>query len=143
MQRTEKKKIILKFATHAKDTGSPQVQIAILTERINKLQEHLIAHPKDHHSRKGLLELVGKRRKHINYMRLHRKAEYEEILKSLKLRSVTEAKSKYQTKKRKTEKKEEEKKEAKKAEKTAKKAAKKTEKKAKKAVRKAAKKAKK
>lgn len=143
MQRTEKKKIISKFATHAKDTGSPQVQIAILTERINKLQAHLIAHPKDHHSRKGLLELVGKRRKHINYMRLHRKAEYEEILKSLKLRSVTEAKSKYQTKKKSTGKKEEEKKEAKKTEKKAKKAAKKTEKKAKKAARKATSKAKK
>lgn len=143
MQRTEKKKIISKFATHAKDTGSPQVQIAILTERINKLQAHLLAHQKDHHSRKGLLELVGKRRKHINYLRLHRKAEYEEILKSLKLRSVTELKSKYQTKKKSTGKKEEEKKTAKKTEKAAKKAAKKTEKKVKKAARKATSKAKK
>jgi small subunit ribosomal protein S15 len=136
MQRTEKKKLITKFATHAKDTGSPQVQIAILTERILRLQEHLLAHQKDHHSRKGLLELVGKRRKHMNYLRLHRKEEYEELTKALKLRSATEVKSKYQTKK----------KASKKTEDSASKASqssKKTEKKAKKAVKKTAKKAKK
>jgi len=130
MQRTEKKNLISKFATHSKDTGSPQVQIAILTERINRLQEHLLAHQKDHHSRKGLLELVGKRRKHMNYLRLHRKEEYEELTKALKLRSSTEVKSKYQTKK-KSSKKAEEKKET--AKKTEKKAAKKTAKKTKKA----------
>lgn len=86
MLRTEKKKIITKFATHPKDTGSPQVQVAILTERINRLQEHLMSHPKDHHSRKGLLEMVGKRRKHLNYLRLHNKVAYEDILKGLKLK---------------------------------------------------------
>lgn len=90
MLRAEKKKLISKFATHPKDTGSPQVQVAILTERINRLQEHLMSHPKDHHSRKGLLEMVGKRRKHLNYLRLHNKAAYEEILKGLKLKVASQ-----------------------------------------------------
>lgn len=91
MLRSEKKKVITKFATHPKDTGSPQVQVAILTERINKLQEHLLTHGKDNHSRKGLLEMVGKRRRHLNYLRLHDKKAYEELLGSLKLKAVSQA----------------------------------------------------
>ena len=101
MQRSEKKKIIEKHSIHAKDTGSPQVQVAILTERINKLQDHLVNHQKDNHSRKGLLEMVGKRRRHLNYLRLHDKDGYEEILKQLKLKSPKKAQTR-KTVKRKT-----------------------------------------
>lgn len=90
MERTDKKKIITKFAVHPKDTGSAQVQVAILTERINKLQEHLMAHKKDNHSRRGLLELVGKRRRHLNYLKLHTKDAYEDLLTKLKLKKVTD-----------------------------------------------------
>lgn len=86
MQRADKKGIITKYAVHPKDTGSPQVQIAILTERINMLSEHLEKHPKDQHSRRGLLQMVGKRRKLLNYLRLNDKEQYEEILGKLKLR---------------------------------------------------------
>lgn len=75
-----------KFGVHAKDTGSSQVQVAVLSERINELTKHLETHPKDDHSRKGLLGLVGKRRKHLNYLRLHKKDDYEKVLKDLKLR---------------------------------------------------------
>ncbi len=86
MNRTKKKKIMGKFGVHDKDTGSSRVQVAVLTERINELSKHLETHPKDDHSRKGLLSLVGKRRKHLNYLRLHNKDVYDELLKKLKLR---------------------------------------------------------
>lgn len=86
MKREKKKKVIGKYSTHQKDTGSSQVQVAILTERINELSKHLESHSKDDHSRKGLLALVGKRRKHLNYLRLHKKEDYDSLLKSLKLR---------------------------------------------------------
>ncbi len=86
MDRTKKKKVMTKHGIHPKDTGSSKVQVAILTERINELSKHLETHPKDDHSRKGLLGLVGKRRKHLNYLRLHKKEEYENLLKKLKLR---------------------------------------------------------
>lgn len=86
MKHDKKKKVMGKFGIHQKDTGSSQVQVAVLTERINELSKHLEDHPKDDHSRKGLLTLVGKRRKHLNYLRLHKKEEYEKLLKSLKLR---------------------------------------------------------
>lgn len=84
--RVQKKQLMEKFGVHQKDTGSSKVQIAILTERINRLSEHLEDHPKDDHSRKGLLGLVGKRRQHLNYLRIHKKEEYEEVTQSLKLR---------------------------------------------------------
>ena len=86
MKRNKKKKVITKYSTHKKDTGSSHVQVAVLTERINELSKHLEDHPKDDHSRRGLLALVGKRRKHLNYLRLHKKEDYEKMLKSLKLR---------------------------------------------------------
>ncbi|MCA9373983.1 MAG: 30S ribosomal protein S15 [Candidatus Gracilibacteria bacterium] len=86
MKRATKKKVITKYATHPKDTGSPQVQIAILTERINQLSKHLESHAKDNHSRRGLLQMVGKRRKLLNYLRLNEKESYEDLLKQLKLR---------------------------------------------------------
>lgn len=86
MKRTEKKKLIQDYAVHAKDTGSPHVQIAILTKRINDLSKHLEDHPKDQHSRRGLLMMVGKRRKHLNYLRLNNKDDYEKLLDKLQLR---------------------------------------------------------
>lgn len=85
MKRSEKKKVITTFAVHPKDTGSPQVQIAILTERINQLSTHLEEHPKDNHSRRGLLMMVGKRRKLLNHLRLNQKENYDEIMEKLKL----------------------------------------------------------
>ena len=86
MKREQKKKVMGKYGVHSKDTGSSQVQVAILTERINELSKHLEDHPSDDHSRRGLLGLVGKRRKHLNYLRLHKKDAYEEVVKKLKLR---------------------------------------------------------
>jgi len=86
MKRDSKKKVIKKYANHQKDTGSSQVQVAILTERINELSQHLDTHPKDDHSRRGLLSLVGKRRKHLNYLRINKKDDYEKLVSKLKLR---------------------------------------------------------
>lgn len=86
MQRDHKKKIINKFQSHKEDTGSPQVQIAILTERINNLTDHLKKHKKDNHSRRGLLMMVGKRRKLLNYLKNNEEEAYEKIIASLKIR---------------------------------------------------------
>lgn len=86
MHRDKKKDIMKKFGVHEKDTGSSKVQVAILTERINELSSHLESHPKDAHSRRGLLGLVGSRRKHLQYLKMHKKEDYEETLKKLKLR---------------------------------------------------------
>jgi small subunit ribosomal protein S15 len=68
LQREQKDTIIMQFQTHAQDTGSPEVQIALLTERINGLTDHLRAHRHDHHSRRGLLKLVGQRRRMLAYL---------------------------------------------------------------------------
>ena len=68
MQKNEKTEIIVNNRTHETDTGSPEVQIAILTQRINDLNVHLKENPKDHHSRRGLLKMVGKRRNLLNYL---------------------------------------------------------------------------
>lgn len=86
MKRDQKKKVITKFAKHDKDTGSAIVQIAILTKRINELTGHLKEHKKDNHSRRGLLLMVGKRRKLLNYVKNSQPEAYEEVLASLKLR---------------------------------------------------------
>lgn len=86
MKRTEKKKIISGFAVHPKDTGSPQVQIAILTERIKQLSKHLEEHQKDNHSRRGLLMMVGQRRKLLNYLKLNDKDNYDKLVSSLELK---------------------------------------------------------
>ncbi|MBI5152436.1 30S ribosomal protein S15 [Candidatus Peregrinibacteria bacterium] len=86
MLKSKKKKLIQTYAVHPKDTGSPNVQVAVLTERINQLTKHLADHPKDNHSRRGLIMMVGKRRKLLNYMRLNKKEGYEKILDKLKLR---------------------------------------------------------
>ena len=66
--KSKKKKIIKKYARHEGDTGSPEVQIAVLTKRINDLTEHLRSNKKDHHSRRGLLKMVGQRRSLLNYL---------------------------------------------------------------------------
>ncbi len=68
MTKAEKTAIMQEYATHPGDTGSPEVQIAVLTKRINDLTEHLKTHKKDHHSRRGLLKMVGKRRNLLNYL---------------------------------------------------------------------------
>lgn len=86
MERDQKLKVITKFAKHDKDTGSAQVQVAILTKRINELTEHLKEHKKDNHSRRGLLLMVGKRRKLLNYLKNSKPEVYDEVIKGLELR---------------------------------------------------------
>ncbi len=82
----QKKQIIEKYKLHDSDTGSPEVQIAILTERINYLTEHLKTHKKDHHSRRGLLKMVGQRRALLNYLKQKNFDRYREIIDKLGLR---------------------------------------------------------
>jgi small subunit ribosomal protein S15 len=82
----QKQQLIEKYRLHDSDTGSPEVQIAILTERINYLTEHLKEHKKDHHSRRGLLKMVGQRRGLLNYLRDNDIARYRIILEKLNLR---------------------------------------------------------
>ena len=86
MDKEKKAGIIEKFALNVGDTGSPEVQIALLTERINHLIEHLKLHKKDHHSRRGLLKMVGKRRGLLNYLKKKDIERYREVLKGLNLR---------------------------------------------------------
>jgi len=80
-----KSKIIKKFATTKGDTGSPEVQIALLTERIKELTEHLKVHKKDNHSRRGLLKMVSKRRRLLNYLRTSVEDRYRALVKTLGL----------------------------------------------------------
>ncbi len=82
----EKKEVINQFKRHESDTGSPDVQVAILTKRINTLTEHFKVHNKDHHSRRGLLMLVGQRRRLLNYIKDRDIKRYRELLQSLNLR---------------------------------------------------------
>jgi small subunit ribosomal protein S15 len=86
MDKETKAGIIKQFALQEGDTGSPEVQIALLTERINHLNDHLKLHPKDHHSRRGLLMMVGKRRGLLGYLKKKDIERYREVLKSLNLR---------------------------------------------------------
>ena len=81
-----KQELIKEFATTKSDTGSPEVQVAILSERITNLTEHLKTHKKDHHSRRGLLMMVGLRRRLLDYLKMKEVKRYEAIIKSLKLR---------------------------------------------------------
>lgn len=78
--------IVEKFRQHEKDTGSPEVQVALLTERITQLTEHFKTHKKDHHSRRGLLKLVGRRRRLLNYLQRVDLDAYRELTKTLGLR---------------------------------------------------------
>jgi small subunit ribosomal protein S15 len=82
----EKQEIILKHATHEGDTGSPEVQIALLTQRINHLNEHLKTHKHDNHSRRGLLKMVGKRRGLLDYLKEKDITRYRAIVEALGLR---------------------------------------------------------
>ncbi len=81
-----KKEIIEKYKLHGKDTGSPEVQIALLSNRISYLTEHFKIHKKDHHSRRGLLKLVGQRRKLLNYLKKSDLNRYLQIIKELGIR---------------------------------------------------------
>ncbi|MFC4404532.1 30S ribosomal protein S15 [Gracilibacillus xinjiangensis] len=81
-----KNELINEYKTHESDTGSPEVQIAVLTEEINNLNDHLRIHKKDHHSRRGLLKMVGKRRNLLNYLRNKDVSRYRDLIKKLGLR---------------------------------------------------------
>ena len=82
----KKKELIESHRLHAKDTGSPEVQVAMLTERINQLTEHLRANPKDFHSRRGLLMMVGKRRRLLQYVQRENQERYRALIEKLGLR---------------------------------------------------------
>ncbi len=82
----EKKGIIDSYKVHESDTGSTEVQVAIITERIKYLTEHFKVHAKDHHSRRGLLKLVGKRRRLLNYLKKKDVSKYREIIERLGVR---------------------------------------------------------
>jgi small subunit ribosomal protein S15 len=86
LSTNDKKKIIEKYQLHDKDSGSPEVQIALLTERIKVLTEHFQAHKKDHASRRGLLKLVGRRRKLLDYLKNNKIEHYRSLIKELNLR---------------------------------------------------------
>jgi len=86
LTKERKQEIIAKFQKHPADTGSPEVQIAILTERINNLTEHLKVHKKDHHSRRGLLMMVGQRRRLLNYLQTQDMGRYRQLIQELGLR---------------------------------------------------------
>ena len=86
INKMDKKEVMAKFATHEGDTGSPEVQIALLTERINHLNEHLATHKQDNHSRRGLLKMVGKRRGLLDYLKEKDIARYRAIIEALNLR---------------------------------------------------------
>lgn len=86
LMKEKKQKVIKDYRKHERDTGSASVQIALLTERINHLTEHFKQHTKDHHSRRGLLRLVGQRRRLLNYLKKEDKRQYEELLDKLHLK---------------------------------------------------------
>lgn len=85
----KKQELIKKFALHENDTGSPEVQIAILTERIRNLTEHIKANKKDLHSRRGLIGMVNKRRKLLNYLKRESEERYKKIIKELNIRETS------------------------------------------------------
>lgn len=86
MTQAEKQAIIAEYATHEGDTGSPEVQIAVLTKRINDLNEHLREHSHDHHSRRGLLKMVGQRRGLLEYLKKNDIEGYRELIARLGIR---------------------------------------------------------
>ena len=86
MTQAEKQAIIKEYATHEGDTGSPEVQVAVLTTRINELTEHLKVHKKDHHSRRGLLKMVGQRRNMLAYLKENDLERYRTLIARLGLR---------------------------------------------------------
>ena len=86
LTKDRKTEVIDSYRTHASDTGSPEVQVAILSERINYLTEHFKAHAKDHHSRRGLLMLVGRRRRLLDYLKGKDAQRYADLIKRLNIR---------------------------------------------------------
>lgn len=86
LQKAEKDQIIQQYQTHQSDTGSPEVQVALLTERIKQLTEHLKINNHDHHSRRGLLQLVGRRRRLLSYLRRKDVDRYRTVISRLGLR---------------------------------------------------------
>ncbi|MGE0456514.1 MAG: 30S ribosomal protein S15 [Vicinamibacteria bacterium] len=86
LSKTEKTNVIAGVRTHASDTGSPEVQVAILSERINYLTEHFKVHAKDHHSRRGLLMLVGQRRRLLDYLKRKDLQRYRGLIDKLGIR---------------------------------------------------------
>ena len=86
MDKEQKTGIIGTYRRHATDTGSPEVQVAILTGRIMQLNEHLQAHKHDHHSRRGLLKMVGQRRRHLDYLKKNNLDRYRQVIDQLGLR---------------------------------------------------------
>ena len=86
LSKTEKDAIIQEYARASNDTGSPEVQVALLTTRINQLTEHLKTHKHDEHSRRGLLKMVGQRRRHLTYLSRKDPDRYKEIIQRLGLR---------------------------------------------------------
>ncbi len=86
MEHKEKKSLMEKFATHKGDTGSPEVQVAILTSRIENLKSHLETHKQDNHSRRGIVMMVAKRRKLLDYLKRKDEARYQVVIEKLDLR---------------------------------------------------------
>jgi small subunit ribosomal protein S15 len=86
LEPAQKQELIEKFATHKDDTGSPEVQVALLSARITYLTEHFQTHKKDHHSRRGLLKLVGQRRRLLNYLKGKSLDRYRQVIKELGIR---------------------------------------------------------
>ena len=86
LQQEKKNELIGKFRTHESDTGSPEVQVAILTERINLLTGHFSTHKKDHNSRRGLLKMVGQRRRLLSYLRRSSTDRYQKLIETLGIR---------------------------------------------------------
>lgn len=85
-EKVKKTELINTYQGHEKDTGSPAVQVALLTERVNELTDHFKTHKKDHHSRRGLLRMVSRRRKLLDYLRRENEDKYKEIIEKLNLR---------------------------------------------------------
>jgi len=86
LEKTKKAEIISSYKKHDQDSGSPEVQIALLTERITSLTEHFKVHKKDHHSRRGLLKMVGQRKRLLNYLRTKDLDSYRSLIKELGIR---------------------------------------------------------
>jgi small subunit ribosomal protein S15 len=86
LDKDKKQEVIRKYQVHENDSGSPEVQIALLTERINQLTGHFQVHKKDYHSRRGLLKLVGQRRRLLDYLKSRKADKYRQIVKELGLR---------------------------------------------------------
>jgi small subunit ribosomal protein S15 len=86
LHQDRKSELVGKFRVHEKDTGSPEVQVALLSERINQLTEHFKTHKKDHHSRRGLLKLVGQRRRLLDYLKIKDTTRYKKLIDGLGIR---------------------------------------------------------